>query len=565
MSNSEERYSGGVFGSGPIVGVEVSATGVDAGRAEFETDPKLNGHLGRECFLALARDPKRNVVIDHHPARKPMNAGLLLAVAVALGKRWRAATSARRVGIVLPPGIGAFLANLGVLFAGRIPVNLNFTAGAAAINACIRKGGIDLVISADALREKVPTFPWPDRTIDIRREIDACGKLGIIKWLLAAKLFPAGWLAGILKLPETGGDEEAALLFTSGSAGEPKGVALTHRNILGNVRQVFESGLLKEGRIMIGCLPVFHSFGFTVTMWYPILRNMQVATFPSPLETRRIAEIIEEEKAHILVGAPTFLRPFLKRADPEQLRSLELVVAGAEKLPRDLYDGFIERFGVSILEGYGLTETSPVLSVNHPDPVTLVGGGSVSGHHFGSVGILLNGMEARILDPDSLEPRDPRETGILAVRGVNVFGGYLGDEEQTRSVLRDGWFITGDLARFNETGFLFIEGRLSRFSKLGGEMVPHISVEQRIMSEFGLDGREQQPVVVVGVPDAAKGESLVVLSTEPLTVDAVREKLSAAGLPNLWIPKKVIVVEKIPVLGSGKLDLRGCKERAARG
>jgi acyl-[acyl-carrier-protein]-phospholipid O-acyltransferase/long-chain-fatty-acid--[acyl-carrier-protein] ligase len=287
-----------------------------------------------------------------------------------------------------------------------------------------------------------------------------------------------------------------------------------------------------------------------------------VATFPSPLETRRLAEIIQEEKAHILVGAPTFLRPFLKRADPGQLRSLELVVAGAEKLPRDLYDGFVDRFGVLILEGYGLTETSPVLSVNHPDPVALAAGGSISGHQFGSVGILLNGMQARILDPDSLEPRDPRSTGILAVRGANVFGGYLGDEEQTRAVLRDGWFVTGDLARFDDTGFLFIEGRLSRFSKLGGEMVPHITIEQRIMTEFGLDGREQQPVVVVGVPDIAKGESLVALSVEPLSADDVREKLSAAGLPNLWIPKKVIHVEKIPTLGTGKLDLRGCQRVA---
>jgi acyl-[acyl-carrier-protein]-phospholipid O-acyltransferase/long-chain-fatty-acid--[acyl-carrier-protein] ligase len=313
---------------------------------------------------------------------------------------------------------------------------------------------------------------------------------------------------------------------------------------------------------MIGCLPVFHSFGFTVTMWYPILRKMRVATFPSPLDTKRLAEIIHEEKAHILIGAPTFLRPFLKRARPEQMRSLELAVAGAEKLPQDLYDGFVAQFGVEIREGYGLTETSPVLSVNHPDPVALETGETIPGHRLGSAGLMLSGMEARILDPDTLEPRNPREVGILAVRGCNVFGGYLGDDETTRAVLRDEWFVTGDLARFDDMGFLYIEGRLSRFSKMGGEMVPHITVEHRIMSAMGLDGHEHQAVVVVGVPDSAKGEALVVLTTESFSADDVREKLASAGLPNLWIPKKVIRVEKIPTLGTGKLDLRGCQRVA---
>ena len=542
-----------------FAGIRVLAHSVDAGEAEFNRRPELGGHLGTAAFMALARDPRREILVDQVPVRRTMDAGTLLAVAIALSRRWRRHFHEHRIGIVLPPGIGAFVANLALTLGGKTPVNLNFVIGRASVAAAMCKGGITRVISAGVLRDKLADFPWPESTHDIVGEIAACGKPRIAGWLAALRTLPAGFLARQLRLPTHGGEREAALLFTSGSAGEPKGVVLTHRNILGNCLQTRETGLLHPGETMIGCLPVFHSFGFTVTMWYPMLHDMCVATYPSPLETRKIAEVIAAEKAHVLIGAPTFLRPFLKRADPEQLRTLRLVVAGAEKMPLDLHEAFLGRFGIPIREGYGLTETTPVLAVNRPDPVPLRAGGTGEGHRLGSVGLLLGGMHARVVDPETRLALPTGETGVLAVRGCNVFGGYLDDPAGTAAVLKDGWFYTGDLARFDEHGFLYIEGRLSRFSKIGGEMVPHGTVEQRIIEAFGWQGAEVQPVVVIGVPDEAKGESLVALSTEALSTEHMRSRLLQSGLPVLWVPKRVVKVERIPVLGTGKLDLTRCR------
>ncbi|MBE2214328.1 MAG: AMP-binding protein [Opitutaceae bacterium] len=545
-----------------FAGIRVHAHSVDSGEAEFNRRPELAGHLGTAAFMALARNVRREVIVDQVPVRRTMDAGTLLAVAIALSRRWRRHFHEHRIGIVLPPGIGACVANLALTLAGKTPVNLNFVIGRTSVAAAMRKGGITRVVGAAALREKIPDFPWPEATHDVGTEIAACGKPRIAGWLAAVRALPAGLLARQLRLPAHGGDREAALLFTSGSAGEPKGVVLTHRNILGNCLQTRETGLLHPGETMVGCLPVFHSFGFTVTMWYPMLHDMRIASFPSPLETRRIAEVIAAEQAHVLVGAPTFLRPFLKRAEPGQLRSLRLVVAGAEKLPPDLDGAFRERFGVPIREGYGLTETTPVLAVNRPDPVPLAAGGTGEGHRPGSVGLLVGGMQARIVDPETRQALQIGETGVLAVRGCNVFGGYLDDPAATAAVLKDGWFYTGDLARFDEDGFLYIEGRLSRFSKIGGEMVPHGTVEQRIIEAFGWQAAETQPVVVIGVPDETKGEALVALSTLDLPTEAMRARLLEGGLPVLWVPKRVVRVERIPVLGTGKLDLTRCRSTA---
>lgn len=546
-----------------FAGVVVSELSVDTGADQWLAKPEFDRHLGRESVIALAADPGREIVVDHYPKRRAMNAAMLFAVSAALGRGLKKRFPEKRIGVALPPGLGAFIANLAITFAGKTPVNLNFTIGPAAASACLRKGDITAVISASALQEKVPDFPWPDETIDLTSEIEGVGKLAIVKWLLLVRALPGALLANLLGLPKQGGDVEAALLFTSGSSGEPKGVVLTHRNVLSNCLQIRETGLLHPGQTMIGCLPIFHSFGFTVTLWYPVLHRMRVATFPTPLETRRIAEIIATEEAEVLIGAPTFLRPFLKRSRREQMRSLTLVVAGAEKMPIDLYEAFQEELGVPIREGYGLTETTPVLAVNRPDPVELADGGVGNGFRLGSVGLLLPGIEGRVLDPQSAEVLPRGETGVLAVRGPNVFGGYLDDPETTAGALRDGWFITGDLARFDAEGFLYIEGRLSRFSKVGGEMVPQITVEQKIIESYGWQNAEKPSVVVVGVTDAAKGEILVALSTEKIELAELRDRLAEMGLPNLWIPRKVKHVDTIPTLGTGKLDLRTCQEIAA--
>jgi len=536
---------------------------LDRGEEAFQQRPELRGNLGHACFRALARRPWREQIVDQVPSRRALSKGMLLAIATTLSRKWRRSISGWRVGVVLPPGIGGIVTNLGLVLCGKIPVNLNFTAGRAAIESCLRRAQIDTVITANALKTRFADFPWPEQTLDISTEIQSCGKKGILLWLVAIWCVPSAILSRLLGIPTAGDRAEAGLLFTSGSSGDPKGVVLTHRNILGNIAQVAATGILPQDQTLLACLPLFHSFGFTVTLWYPLLQGMRLVTVPSPLEVKRISEAIRDEKATVFIGTPTFLRPYLRKVEPECLKSLRWVVTGAEKLPPDLYQAFRAKFDVMMLEGYGLTETSPVASANMPDPPMPAGEeGDQVGQRFGSVGRLLPGMTARIVDPETGAEKSPLEVGMLWLKGPNIFGGYLGDEERSRQVLRGGWFITGDLARFDEDGFLFIEGRLSRFSKIGGEMVPHGTVEQKLIDLFKLDGSESQSLVVIGIPDESKGEALVLLTTVDLTAEAVRERLTAAGLPNLWIPKVIRKIEKMPMLASGKLDLKACEKMA---
>jgi acyl-[acyl-carrier-protein]-phospholipid O-acyltransferase / long-chain-fatty-acid--[acyl-carrier-protein] ligase len=537
---------------------------LDLGADAFEQRPVLRRHLARECIRSLAKHPGRMQIIDRTAERKPVKAGQLLAAAAALSRHLKRTVPEPRVGIVLPPGAGAFIANLAVACAGKVPVNLNFTAGRAALEASMRIGGVKAVISAEAMKSKIPNFPWPERTLDLRAEIAAIGgKKAMLPWLIAAWVLPNQIIPALLGLPKIGDRSEAGLLFTSGSSGEPKGVALSHRNILANCAQVSSLSILPQHASLLGCLPVFHSFGFTITLWYPLIRGCRVVTVPSPLDTRKIIDAIHEEQATVLIGAPTFVRPILRKAKPGELRSLELVVTGAEKLPDDLYESFMKQFHLEIMQGYGLTETTPASNINQPHPpVTTFTAEPQVGKKAGSVGRLLPGMTARIVHPETGEEVPAGEAGIVWFRGANVFSGYLNDTEKTQAAFQNGWFVTGDLGRLDEEGFLFIEGRLSRFSKIGGEMVPHGTIEQRITELFELNDEEGYSAVVMGVPDATKGEALVLLTTTNITVEQLREKLMEAGLPGLWVPKIIRRVEKIPVLGTGKLDLKACREAA---
>ncbi|MEO5957667.1 MAG: AMP-binding protein, partial [Opitutaceae bacterium] len=486
---------------------------LDLGEVAFGERPVLRRHLGRECVRTLTKHPGRLLVVDRSVGRRTLRCAQLYAAAAVLARRVRATIAERRVGVVLPPGAGAFIANLAVLCAGKTPVNLNFTAGRAALETSMRIAGIATVISADVVRAKLPNFPWPERTLDLKAEMGAAGgKRAMLPWLLAAWVLPNQWCASLLGLPKKGDREEAGLLFTSGSSGEPKGVVLTHRNILANCAQISSLSILPESASLLGCLPVFHSFGFTVTLWYPMLRSCRVVTVPSPLDTRKIIEAIRDEEVTVLLGAPTFVRPIVKKAQPFELRSLDLVVTGAEKLPDDLYRNFLETFHLEILQGYGLTETTPAANINQPHPPVVISTNQPQvGKRLGSTGRLMPGMTARIVDPESWRELAFTDVGLVLFRGANVFGGYLDDPEKTRGAFRAGWFITGDLGRFDDEGFLFIEGRLSRFSKIGGEMVPHGTVEQKIAQAFSLDQTESLVVMVVGVPDATKGEALVLL------------------------------------------------------
>ncbi len=557
----------------PVPTAEATAARVrrsllELGCRAFEERPQLRRHLGREVIRALCRRPGHVELVDRTSGRREITAAQMVGVAAALGLHLRRTVKERRVGIVLPPGAGSTLANLAALVAGKTPVNLNFTAGRAALESSLRTGGIRVVLTADALRAKLTDFPWPEDTRDFAATVAAAGgKRAVLPWLLAAWVLPNQLVAALLRLPKIGDRDEAGVLFTSGSSGEPKGVVLSHRNVLANCWQLSSLSILPADAVMLGCLPIFHSFGFSATVWYPLLRGCRVVTVPSPLDGRKIIDALSEERCTVWVAAPTFARPVLRKAEPRELRSLAVLVTGAEKLPADLAALSREKFHLEALEGYGLTETSPVVAVNQPDPPPAAETNTPqAGRRAGSVGRLLPGIDARVVDPETGVERPATETGLIQLRGPNVFAGYLDRPDLSAAALRDGWFQTGDLGRIDEDGFLHIEGRLSRFSKLGGEMVPHGTVEREISRAFGLEDAEGCPVFVCGVPDPAKGEQLVLLTTRvEITADALRERLPATGVPNLWIPRVVRRVDAIPVLGTGKLDLKAAQALAREG
>ncbi len=527
----------------------------------FSRRTSLDQHLAEACVRGLKRRPFATAVIDgiDHSA---LSRSKLLGAAAALSRYLRKEFSAQRIAIVLPASKGSMLANLAVTLAAKVPVDLNFTMGRAANESCCRRANLRVAISATQFMERLKDFPWPERVLTLD-ELMPRMKRQIVLWWIMAILVPARLLLRLLQIPKEGGHTEAVLLFTSGSTGEPKGVVVSHRNVVGNVLQFRQLLDAKKEDAILASLPFFHTFGSTVTLWYPLIEGVRIVAYPNPLEAAKNAALIEQYKLTLLLATPTFLRGYLRKVDPAHLRSLRLVITGAEKLPLDLAKNFEERFKQKVFEGYGLTETSPVVSVNLPEPQSTKPGEQVQpSSRLGSVGKMAPGIAAEIREPETNRKLLLHESGMLWLRGVNIFEGYLHDPERTADVLQHGWLKTGDLGQFDEDGFLYIEGRISRFSKIGGEMVPHEAIEHKIVDLLDLSGKEERSVAIVGVQDEAKGEALVLLSAVDVDLAQLRKKLHEAGVPNLWIPKHVQRVEAIPVLASGKLDLKKCKELA---
>ena len=528
----------------------------------FSRRPSLDRHLAEECVRGLKRRPFATAVIDGTDHSK-LSRAKLLGAAAAFSRYLRKQFSDERIAIVLPASKGSMLANLAVTLANKVPVDLNFTIGRAANESCCRRANLRVAISATPFMERLKDFPWPEHILKLDELLPRM-KRQIILWWIISVLAPARLLLRLLQIPKKGGHAEAVLLFTSGTTGEPKGVVVSHRNVVGNVSQFRQLLDAKKTDAILASLPFFHTFGSTVTLWYPLIEGVRIVTFPNPLEAAKCAALIEQYGLTFLLATPTFLRLYLRKAEPEQLGTLRLIIAGAEKLPLDLASHFEKRFHKKVFEGYGLTETAPVVSVNLPDQQPRTSGEHVQpSSRLGSVGRLAPGIAAEIRGPETNRKLSLYESGMLWLRGPNIFEGYLHDPQRTDEVLRDGWLKTGDIARFDEDGFLYIEGRLSRFSKIGGEMVPHEAIEQKIIDLLELSGRDERPLAIVGVQDEAKGEALVLLSAVDIDLTQLRSKLHEAGVPNLWIPKQVQRVEAIPVLASGKLDLKKCQERAA--
>ncbi len=466
------------------------------------------------------------------------------------------------VGLLLPSSCMGVIANLSVAFAGKVPVNLNFTLSHEAMASCISQCRMKTIITSKAFIEKLGIKPAETMVFieDLKVRINP---LLSALYFLAAVLLPKNLLSRLyVRGDKANVDDVATVIFSSGSTGEPKGVMLTHGNIFSNIENFYQIFNIQKDDVVIAALPFFHSFGFTATMCFPIGTAVGVAFHTNPLDASTIGKLALKYKGTILMGTPTFMSAYIKKCTSEQFVHLRMAVVGAEKLKETLAQAFQEKFKVVPLEGYGATELSPIAMVNIPDHPVAGTRELQIGHKFGMVGSPIPGVTAKIVDPDTFEAKGPDEEGLLLIKGANVMKGYLNNPDKTAEVIKDGWYITGDVASMDHDGFVKITDRLSRFSKIAGEMVPHIKIEENIMEAMGA----VDPVVAVtSLEDEKKGERLIVLHAVDVDMDAITDALISKGIPNLWIPKKdsFYKVDAIPLLGTGKIDLKKIKAMAA--
>jgi acyl-[acyl-carrier-protein]-phospholipid O-acyltransferase/long-chain-fatty-acid--[acyl-carrier-protein] ligase len=448
------------------------------------------------------------------------------------------------VGLLLPASVGGAVANIAATLAGKVPVNLNFTAGHDAMGAAIERCGIRTIITSRVFtaRAGIETLPGMVFLEDLRRAISPLAR---VRAAAAVRLLPAGALARMY-LHEPAEDALATIIFSSGSTGVPKGVMLTHGNLTANIDASMQVFRLTEADVMLGVLPFFHSFGYMATLWLPLLNGFGVVYHPNPMDAKTIGELAARYRATIMISTPTFCASYTRKVQPGQFAHLRYAIVGAEKLREPVAAAFKARFGVDLIEGYGCTEMSPVVAVNMPDA------------RPGAVGRPVPGVRAQVLDPVTGEGPLVGSEGVLLVSGPNRMRGYLGEPELTAAAFHGDWYVTGDIATIDADGFIRITDRLSRFSKIAGEMVPHMKIEDQVQQLL----EDGTTAVVVSVPDDVRGERLLVFYTDPrVTPQQLWERLSATPLPRLWIPKRddFRYIETIPTLGSGKVDLRALR------
>jgi acyl-[acyl-carrier-protein]-phospholipid O-acyltransferase/long-chain-fatty-acid--[acyl-carrier-protein] ligase len=524
--------------------------------------------LHRQFLREVCHHPFRPCLMEPGKTGRKLNYLETLTGAVCLSKCMKSRIGAApMVGLLLPTVVGGCIANIAVSLLGKTAVNLNYTASQESINFSVKQCNLRTVFTSRLFRKKIAdkvNFDFgPDvEVVELEEFAPLITKGARVSTFLTLLLLPRVILEyWVLKLGQHQATDLATVIYSSGSTGEPKGVMLNHHNLVSNIESVAQAIDILPTDRLLSVLPLFHSFGFTVCFWLPIITGASAVCYPDPRQPKDVGDACREFQATIFTATPTFLRFYIRRCDKDDFKSCRLIITGAEKLPRSVQEEFKNKFGIEPEEGYGTTELSPVTSINIPD--TEKNGVRQVGSKPGTIGQPVPGVAVKIIDPETEVQLPPGQPGMLLVYGPNVMEGYLGKPELTRSVMRGKWYVTGDIAKLDDDGFITITDRLSRFSKIAGEMVPHVRIEDEL---HAILGTAERVFAVVGLPDEKRGERLVVLYTanEGLDLGGVQKKLSTSGLPNLWIPdeRNYHQIEEMPVLGSGKLDLQKLKRKA---
>ncbi len=476
----------------------------------------------------------------------------------------------QNVGLIVPTSAGGSIANMATLSLGKTIVNLNYSSGTASLKHAIKIAGIKQVLSSKQFITKLKA-----KGFDLEEALDeveviyledikaSMSKLSQLLTFVQVKLLPTRLLS-LFYIKSVSIDDTAAILFSSGSEGTPKGIELTHQNIMGNIKQITTVLNPQDSDVMLGTLPIFHSFGLTVSTMLPLIEGIPVVCHPDPTDGLGIAKISVKYDATFLFATATFFRLYARnrKIHPLMFDKLRMVVAGAEKLPKEVRELFKERFGKTVYEGYGTTETTPVASCNIHDALLPDSYAIQQGNKFGTVGLAVPGSSFAIVDPESFEPLPTGEAGMILIGGTQVMKGYLGDEEKTKSVIKtiDGirWYVTGDKGYVDEDGFLTIVDRYSRFAKLGGEMVSLGLVESEIAKLLDEDSQ----IAITAIPDDKKGEKVVLLLEGEKALDVLKEEIKTLGMNPLFVPSSYFKVDEIPKLGTGKADFKGAKRLA---
>jgi acyl-[acyl-carrier-protein]-phospholipid O-acyltransferase/long-chain-fatty-acid--[acyl-carrier-protein] ligase len=457
----------------------------------------------------------------------------------------------KMIGVLLPASTGGALVNLAVTLAGKVSVNLNFTAGPEAMRAAIDQCGIRTVITSRAFLIKAKIDP-------VEGEVYIEEILASLGWQAKLGAFAAARWQPLRTLKHgQSPDSLATVIFSSGSTGTPKGVMLSHYNVISNIEATLKVFPLGPQDRIIGVLPFFHAFGFTVTVWLPGIAACGVAYHPNPIDAKAIGELVGKFRGTLLLSTPTFCAGYARKCTREQFASLRYVLVGAEKLREPVAKAFEEAFGVQLLEGYGATEMAPVVAVNIPDHQR--GKDVQVGRKPGTVGHPLPGVAAKVVDAETGATLGANREGLLLVKGPSRMLGYLNDDARTAEAIVNGWYKTGDIGMLDDDGFLHITDRVSRFSKIGGEMVPHLRIEDAIRAAAA-----GVQCVVIGIADDRRGERLAAIYTGAISPDELWRKLAATALPRLWLPKRDDLhrADELPVLGTGKIDLKRARAMA---